>query len=550
MGANTPYRHPPAFAYSPDPDRMDGFDASEGAVIVEDQSEVIAFLSRAASYPRRDSEPRLIAIERIETHISVLFLAGHRAYKLKRAVQLPYLDFSTAGLRRRYCEREVEINRRTAPMLYQGVVPVVRKPTGVLSLGGEGNAVDWLVEMTGFPQDAMFGRLAAAGRLDRFVVEVLADVVAAFHAEAQVKSAGGCAGLARGVESNRQSFAAFATAFADPQRIEVLMAQTDAALARLAPLLDRRRDEGRVRHCHGDLHLGNIVAFGGRPVLFDAIEFSDDLADIDVLYDLAFLVMDLDFRGFRGLASILLNRYLDNTGDAGGLAALPLFLSMRAAIRSHVAAAAAASHSDPAAIERDRAAAERYLYLALAYLTPVAPRLIAVGGLSGSGKSRLARDLAPLVGLAPGARVIRTDTTRKRLSGVAMTTRLGATSYNEEMNRRTYEAVKRETATALAAGQAVIADAVFARPDERAAIEAMAVAAGVPFDGLWLETSPHLLEERVTRRRMNASDATAEVVRMQLSYDLGPLSWRRLDSSESEAATLVAACAALGIAQD
>lgn len=516
-------------------------------MIVEDQSEVIAFLSQAASYPRRDGEPRLIAIERIETHISVLFLAGHRAYKLKRAVRLPYLDFSNPGLRRRFCEREVEINRRTAPNLYQGVVPVVRTTSGKLSLGGEGKAVDWLVEMTGFPQDVMFDRLAAAGRLDRFVVEVLADVVAAFHAAAEVRPTSGHTALARVVESNRQSFAAFATAFADPQRIEALMAQTDAALANLAPLLGRRGEEGRVRHCHGDLHLRNIVAFGGRPVLFDAIEFSEDLADIDVLYDLAFLAMDLDFRGFRGLASILLNRYLDNTGDAGGLAALPLFLSLRAAIRSHVAAAAAQSHSDPAAIEREREEAERYLELALAYLTPVAPRLIAIGGLSGSGKSRLARDLAPLVGLAPGARVIRTDTTRKRLSGVTMTTRLAATSYSEDMNRRTYEAVQRETATALAAGQAVIADAVFARPEERAAIEAMAVAAGVPFDGLWLETSPQLLEERVTRRRMNASDATAEVVRMQLSYDLGPLGWRRLDSSESEAATLVAACAALGV---
>jgi Uncharacterized protein conserved in bacteria len=520
-------------------------------VIVEDQSKVIAFLSQAASYPKTEGEPRLIAVERIETHISVLFLAGHRAYKLKRAVRLPYLDFSTAGLRRRYCEREVEINQRTAPALYHSVVPVVRTPSGGLAIGGEGEAVDWLVKMTGFPQEAMFDRLAAAGRLDRFVVEVLADVVAGFHAAAEIHpNAGGHEALKRVVDGNRQSFGEFADAIADPARIEALMQRTGAALDALAPLLERRRQEGRVRHCHGDLHLRNIVAFGGRPVLFDAIEFSDALAEIDVLYDLAFLVMDLDFRGFRGLASTLLNRYLDNTGDSGGLAALPLFLSLRAAIRSHVAAAAAASHADPAAIERDRAEAGRYLDLAARFLQPVPPRLIAIGGLSGSGKSRLARDLAPLIGNAPGARVIRTDTTRKRLSGVTMTTRLGATSYNQDMNRRTYEAVEREAATALAAGQAVIADAVFARPDERAAIEAVATRAGVPFDALWLETSPHLLEERVSRRRLNPSDATPEVVRMQMTYDLGPLTWPHLDSSDSEADTLAAACTILGINQD
>lgn len=539
-----------AFAYSPRAGRLNPFNASEGGVIVEDQSEIIAFLSQASAYPRRDGEPRLITIERIETHISVLFLAGHLAYKLKRAVRLPYLDFSTAGLRRRFCEREVEINLRTAPTLYHGVVPVVRTPTGGLAVGGEGQPVDWLVQMTGFPQDSMFDRLATAGRLDRFIVEVLADVIANFHAGAEVQPmSGGYSALAAVAEGNRRSFAEFAATFADPARIEALMRQTESALGALAPLLDRRRDEGRVRHGHGDLHLRNIVAFGGRPVLFDAIEFSDELANIDVLYDLAFLVMDLDFRHFRGLASILLNRYLDNTGDAGGLATLPLFLSLRAAIRSHVAAAAAASVRDQAAAERHRADAERYLNLAATYLTPVQPRLVAIGGLSGSGKSRLARDLAPHVGIAPGARVIRTDTTRKRLSGVTMTTRLGSTSYNEEMNRRTYAAVEREAAAALAAGHSVIADAVFARADERAAIEAVAAKAGVPFDALWLETSPHVLEERVTRRRMNASDATAEVVRMQLAFDLGPLAWRRLDSSESEAATLASACSALGVSQ-
>lgn len=517
-------------------------------MLIEDQSEIIAFLSRSSAYPWDAAGGAMRTVERIDTHISHLFLAGERAYKLKRAVRLPYLDFSTAGLRRRYCEREVAINRRTAPALYHGVVPVVRTAAGGLRLGGDGEVVDWLVEMTRYDQEALFDRLATAGRLDRLVIEVLADVIANFHAAAEVRpSSGGHAAMARIVEGNRQSFQGFAATAPDVGRVEAVMRRTESVLAAAARLLDRRRQEGRVRHGHGDLHLRNIVAFNGQPMLFDAIEFSDALAHIDVLYDLAFLVMDLDFRGLRGLASVLLNRYLDNTGDAGGLPTLPLFLSVRAAIRSHVAAALAATAPPQQDIAAAQADSERYLTLAESYLAPVTPRLIAIGGLSGSGKSRLARDLAPFVGCAPGARVIRTDTTRKRLSGVAMTTRLGATSYNEEMNRRTYRAVEREAATALAAGHAVIADAVFARDEERAAIEAVARSAGVSFGALWLETTPRLLEQRVAQRRMNPSDATPEVVRLQLSYDLGALAWPRLDSSASEADTLQAARRAFGL---
>jgi aminoglycoside phosphotransferase family enzyme len=513
-------------------------------LIVEDQSEVIAFLSRPDAYG-----PDVQDVERCETHASIIFLAGRSAYKLKRAVRFPYLDYSTADRRRRYCEAEVEVNRRTAPELYRGVMPIVRAPDRGLVLGGGGPPVDWVVEMQRFDEDALFSRLAEAGRLDRFAMQNLADVVARFHQDAERRpSAGGAAGLAQVLDSNRLCFAESDPCILDRESTEHLVSRAQRAFEEIAPLLDRRRDEGWVRHCHGDLHLRNIVVRDGRAVLFDAIEFDPAFADIDVLYDLAFLVMDLEFRGLRGLASILLNRYLDNTGDAGGLPALPLFLSTRAAIRAHVDAFSAASQSDPGEATELTGAARRYLDLALAYLVPERPRLIAIGGLSGSGKSKLARELAPLLGSAPGARVTRTDATRKRLAGVALGTRLGPRDYSREMSQRTYRAVYDEARLALAAGRSVIADAVFARPEEREAIAQVAAEAGAPFRGIWLDAAARVLERRVTGRRDNVSDATAEVVRLQLAYDLGAIDWPRLDSSSESDETLRAACAVLGLA--
>lgn len=510
---------------------------------VADQSEIIAFLSRPEAYGGD-----VARVERIETHISVVFLAGERALKLKRAVRFPYLDFSTAALRRRFCEAEVETNRRTAPELYLGVVPVVRTAAGGLGLGGDGEPVDWLVEMARFDQALVFDRLAGDGRLDRFVVESVADAIARFHAGAEPRRGAADRALIAGIiDGNRRSFVECGAGCVDLAAVERLTAAAGEALDKAGDLIDQRSGTGFVRHGHGDLHLRNIVIHGGRPVLFDAIEFNPALAEIDVLYDLAFLVMDLDSRGLRLLASILLNRYLDNTGDDGGLAAMPLFLSLRAAIRSHVDAAQVATLAPGEDSGRLAAAARHYLEMALDYLVVRPRRLIAIGGLSGSGKSRLARHLAPLVGGAPGARIVRTDCTRKRLAGVPLTARLETSQYGPEAARRTYAVLFEEARKALAGGQSVIADGVFARPDERAAIEAVAADCGVPFHGLWLDARPQALEERVIGRRHNVSDATAGVVRMQLAYDLGEMRWPRLDTSGAKEATEALARERLGL---
>lgn len=501
-----------------------------------EQAEVLAFLSRPETYGADVS-----AVDRVETHISAVFLAGSRAYKLKKAVRLPFLDFSTLEARRLACGNEVAVNRRLAPDLYRGVLPVTREADGRLAIGGAGQVVDWLVEMRRFDQATLFDRMAERDALTREHMIDLADAIARFHDAAPAcRQQGELAGMVWTIDNNLASMTPFVPAVFAQGEVEGLAQRSRASLDRLAGRLEGRGRDGHVRHCHGDLHLRNVCLVDGRPTPFDAIEFNDAIACIDVFYDLAFLLMDLDHRGLRRLASIVLNRYVEVTGDDGALAALPLFLSCRAAIRAHVSAAMAASQ-DAAGHAACAEAARRYLLRAQSYLEPPPPRLIAVGGLSGSGKSRLARELAPFVGAAPGALVLRSDVLRKRLAGVTPETRLEVDGYSAEMTERTYRALYDGAAAALAAGRSVIADAVFARVGERDAVAAVARRLGVPFTGFWLEAPPDVMLDRVAKRRRDASDATAAVVRRQLDYDVGPMSWRRIDSSGAKGESLRAA---------
>ncbi|MGQ3301750.1 bifunctional aminoglycoside phosphotransferase/ATP-binding protein [Reyranella sp.] len=488
--------------------------------IVEDQSETIAFLD-AELKPER----------RIDTHGAVVFLCRERAYKLKRAVKFPYMDFSTEGRRAAMCAAEIDVNRRSAPEIYLGIAPVLRRD-GKLALGevGEtsGQAVDWLVVMRRFDEEGLLDRMAERGALTPDLMAALGARVAEFHDGLPAIESGFC-----GPDEYRHSVAADVRQMReagdrlDPPTSEALAEAMPRSLEPFVDLVARRVASGAIRRCHGDLHLRNIVTLNGQPVPFDAIEFSDKIANIDVLYDLAFALMDLARQGLGPLANRLLNEWLWRVGEVEGasheeaLALLPMFLARRAAIRAYVDSAVTAVSG------ADNAPARAYQKAALAFLQPSPPRLVAIGGLSGSGKTTLALKLAPEIGRTPGAVVVRTDVERKRQAGVALDEPMPEGSYSPAASARIYASCMARAERVLRAGHSVVLDAVFARPDERAAAEALARKVGVSFQGIWLDVPKEVAQQRVTDRKGDASDATASVVERQFGYDLGRIEWER-----------------------
>jgi uncharacterized protein len=497
------------------------------------QAEVVAYLNLPESYPGKPA-----SVQRIDTHGAIVFLAGDEVWKIKRDIALPYMDFSTIEKRRAVCWREVTLNRQTAPRLYLGATPICRDRNGCLNLEGRGEPIEWAVRMRRFDQESLLEAVALRGALTDNLVQALAAHIADYHGKVRKALDHDFSSTMRRIAVElTDGFASSPHLFPLPDQKE-FATRIDAAVTARSSLLQKRSHEGFVRRCHGDLHLRNIVILNSLPVLFDALEFDEGFATTDILYDIAFLIMDLWQKGFRHQANLLLNRYLISIGiekNIEGLAAMPLFLAVRAGIRAMVSGERAnvlASNDAAAAV----CEAKDYFQAAKDYLAPVPPRLVAVGGLSGTGKSTLAAAIAHLVGSPPGALHLRSDVERKLLHGVAETFRLEAAAYTDAVTHKVYSALMRRATSALEAASSVIVDAVFSNAEERQAVEQVAHNAQCSFLGIWLSAPNDLLFQRVAARSGDASDADRVIVQQQLAYDTGTVNWRVIDTSGSSTA--------------
>jgi uncharacterized protein len=488
-------------------------------------------------------------VKRIDTHGAMVFLAGDRVYKIKRAVKYPYLDFSTLEKREAALRAEIEANRRFAPEIYLDVIAVTRGEGGELALDGAGEPVEWALVMRRFDENATLDHVAERGELDDRLARLLGEAVAAAHRNSpRFDAAPWIDALGRFVKDEDEALRASADLI-PPDRAEALGSALSSTLEKITPMLRRRGDAGRIVRGHGDLHLRNVALIDGKPVLFDALEFDPVVAAGDVLYDLAFLLMDLLARDLRRQANIVFNRYLVVAADDEHLDALnmlPFFLALRAAIRARVALD---KRKLVEGRERDETEAEarQYVSLAAKLIEPEKPKLIAIGGLSGTGKSTIAAALAPFVAPAPGAVHLRSDIERKRLAGVGELDRLPSDAYTPQSSARVYARLHELAKRVLAAERSAVVDAVHAKPAERDEIAGIAKAAGVSFEGIWLELS---LAERVRRvggRRGDASDADAEVARAQQDYDPGEIRWHRVDASGTPEDVLARVRAVLGL---
>ncbi len=450
----------------------------------------------------------------IETSCATVVLKGAKAYKIKKSVDYGFLDFTSAEKRRAALLRELRYNQRMAADIYLGVEDI---------------AGESVLVMRRFDTAGVLGEQSAANpewTPDLELMHDLGQVIARFHAGSEIcRDTQHAANIKYVIDSNKRNIDVFRKELGEAA-VDAYDAAIQAHYTKIETTVLKRFDDGHVRHCHGDLHLGNILVENAKPVLFDCIEFNEKLSQIDVLYDLAFLLMDLWVRGHHDAANRVMNVWLDQAarleddvaGVYAGLELLPLYMSVRAGVRCHVNA----NYVGEAHYGMDKArmyleAAHRFLDLAPASLT-------AVGGLSGSGKSTRARQLAPLTGRAPGAVVLRSDEIRKRLWACPEFEALPREAYTPDENARVYAHMFDLARTTLDAGQAVILDATFR--EEKWRRQAEQLAPDVAFDGRWLDLPVEVRRARVEARLKDVSDATPEVAAAQADIDIATVSWQ------------------------
>ena len=452
----------------------------------------------------------------IETSCATVILKGARAYKIKKSVDYGFLDFTSVEKRRAALLRELRYNQRMAADIYLGVeeiagesVLVMRRfdTAGVLAEQSEAEQ-DWSPDLN--------------------MIDDLGRLVARFHAGSEIcRDEGHINNIKYVIDSNKKNIEVFRGQLGS-EAVDAYDKAIQEAYEAVKADVFSRFEEGQVRHCHGDLHLGNILIEHGKPVLFDCIEFNERLSQIDVLYDLAFLLMDLWVRGHKTAANRVLNVYLEQSarleGEVehvyAGLKLLPLYLSVRAGVRCHVNA----NYVGEAHYGLDKA--RLYLDAARAFLDVTPASLVAIGGLSGSGKSTRSRALAPEMTRAPGGIIVRSDEIRKRLWACPEFEALPREAYAPEENSRVYEHMLHVAETVIRSGQPTILDATFREASWRQRAEALATANGVAFSGIWLNVSDEARLQRIAQREKDVSDATVDVAIKQQNIDLAAVSWQ------------------------
>lgn len=454
-------------------------------------------------------------IRLMQTHVSYVLLTGDLAYKLKKPVDFGFLDYSTLAKRKHFCEEELRLNQRAAAPIYLAAMPIAQQGDRYV-LGGEDNVVEYAVKMREFPQSALLSHKFEQGELTEDLLRQLAEAIADFHLKAEtndyIRNFGTVDNVRQSIDENYEQTVGFIGGPQTQQQFDETKAYTDQFFATQQALLQQRMDQGKIRACHGDLHLNNICYWQDELLLFDCIEFNEPFRFVDVMFDIAYIIMDLTVQGRRDLAASFLSHYVECTGDWEGLQVLPLYVSRQSYVRAKVTSFLLGDPSiDEATKQAAAAKAAKYYTLAWSYMQPQPGRLLVMSGLSGSGKTTVAKELSRQL----GAIHIRSDAVRKHLAGVPLQARGDDSLYTPEMSQQTYERLTELGGTLAHQGYTVILDAKFDRVATRKLAIAQAESHNVPFTVVHCQAPTGVLEQRVRDRRGDIADATVAVLAQQ-----------------------------------
>ncbi len=501
------------------------------------QAEIVQALLNPRIYP---SSWHVTEVTVRQSHIAMLFLAGNYAFKLKRAMISPFLDFSTPQKRRIACVHEMRRSTVYAPHLVVGVRSVRKLPNGRICIGGKaGTEIDTLLVMRRLKDEDMLILQMRTPNFDRFDVMDLAEQLGDLHCKAkQFRTKWGYDDIQKIIVENESVLSCFSPSVFNRTKLRRLTERSLMLLEQNKRLITLRQKSGRVRKCHGDLLLSNIAREEDKYLFFSPIEYNDSLDCIDTLYDLSYLLMDFEVKGLRRLCNMLFNHYLAYTNDMGGYPLLPLYQSMRAAVRAGICAKKSTLLCDEEK-KKSLQHARKYFELACHLIMENKPTLIACGGLSGSGKSRIAREIGGQLNPAPGAVILRDDIIKKQMRGCALDDHMDETYDSPAYEKVVYDVLRQQAKTALQCGSCVIVDALFYNYQERQAIEELAKTMNIPFVGIWVDAPLDVRTQRVMTRKRNPSDVCnrAELER-QLRLETGDILWHKIDSNQERQQTI------------